>query len=133
MKVIDALIIKYPDLAPCQNDIRRAYATLEQSFRNGGKLLICGNGGSASDSEHIVGELMKGFMLPRKLPEEIAGRFKDAYEDEGEALASKLQGTLPAISLVGNSALVSAIANDTDAAVAYAQQVYGYGRWNCQI
>ena len=128
MRAIDAFLTKYPDLAPCEEDIQNAYGILEQCFRSGGKLLICGNGGSASDSEHIVGELMKGFMLPRKLPEPIITRFREAYGREGEALASKLQGALPAISLVSHAALVTAIANDTDAALAYAQQVYGYGR-----
>lgn len=127
-RAIAELIVKYPDLKPCHEEIQQAYSLLFQSFESGGQLLVCGNGGSASDSEHIVGELMKGFMLPRRLPATMVERFEAAFGEEGAELAGKLQGALPAISLVGHSALISAVANDTDATVAYAQQVYGYGR-----
>lgn len=128
MGSIEALVKKHPELHGCLEDIEQAYQILFSSFRDGGKLLVCGNGGSASDSEHIVGELMKGFMMPRLLSREVTEQFINAYGDEGERLAGQLQCALPAISLVGPTALNTAIANDTDAAMIFAQQVYGYGQ-----
>lgn len=128
MKILNRLIERYPDLAPCQADIARAHQVLAESFRAGGKLLVCGNGGSASDSEHIVGELMKGFTLRRPAPDDVRARLIAASPDNGVYLADRLQGALPAISLVSQTSLLSAIANDVAADMAYAQQVYGYGR-----
>jgi D-sedoheptulose 7-phosphate isomerase len=124
---LDALIARHPDLAPCQADIAHAFQLLAASFRGGGKLLVCGNGGSAADSEHIVGELMKGFTLRRPVPDEVRARLRAVSPENGAYLADRLQGALPAISLVSQTALLSAIANDTAADMAYAQQVYGYG------
>jgi D-sedoheptulose 7-phosphate isomerase len=100
---------------------------LLDAFRGGKKLLICGNGGSAADAEHIVGELMKGFASPRCLPDTAVARLTDLFPEEGRQLADKLQGALPAISLVSQSSLCTAIANDVGAAMVFAQQVYGYG------
>ncbi|MFA7118728.1 MAG: SIS domain-containing protein [Sphaerochaetaceae bacterium] len=112
---IKNLIEKYPALEICKQDIEQAYEILRESFCSGHKLLVCGNGGSASDSEHIVGELMKGFILPR-----IAS---------SKALGDKrLQYALPAISLVSQCALISAIANDNGYDMVFAQQVMGYGQ-----
>jgi D-sedoheptulose 7-phosphate isomerase len=97
-------------------------------YRHGGKLLICGNGGSAADSEHIVGELMKGYLSKRPLPDPVRQRFSAVFPDDGAYLADHLQGALPAISLVSQSSLLTAFANDVAADLIFAQQVYGYGR-----
>lgn len=128
MAAIEDLLVKYPDLQPIAADIQMAVSVLHDSFHDGGKLLICGNGGSAADSDHIVGELMKGFMLTRRIPADEALQFEQVYGQEGNQLANQLQRALPAISLGSHAALISAISNDTDASVAYAQQVYGYGK-----
>lgn len=128
MEILDTLLTRYPDLAPCQSDIVEAFQLLRTCFRGGGKLLVCGNGGSAADSEHIVGELMKGFMLRRPVSPELRGRLTAISPADGEALADHLQGALPAISLISQTSLVTAIANDIAADMVFAQQVYGYGR-----
>lgn len=94
-------------------------------YRNGGKVLVCGNGGSAADSEHIVGELMKGFNLRRPVPQEIKDKFADA--SDGERIVSALQMPLRAISLASHIGLMTAFANDCDADMIFAQQVLGYG------
>lgn len=125
---ISSLIEKYADLKPAQNAIETAYTLLESSFTRGGKLLVCGNGGSASDSDHIVGELMKGFTKSRSVKNSFRNQLSERFGDEGETIGTLLQGALPAISLSAHGALVSAIGNDTDASMIYAQQVYGYGR-----
>ena len=118
----------YPELADCEKDIQNAILLLSQCFKTGGKLLVCGNGGSAADSEHIVGELMKGYMSKRPLTETIRQKFLTANDQVGLFLADHLQGALPAISLVSQSSLISAFANDVSADLVFAQQVYGYGR-----
>jgi D-sedoheptulose 7-phosphate isomerase len=133
--VTTSLISRYPQLAPVKDAIASAYAILENSFENGGKLLIAGNGGSAADAEHIVGELMKGFVKHRPVDREFAALLKQAASnaeksEAGDALARKLQGALPAIALTQHSALSTAYANDVDADLVFAQQVYGYGRLN---
>ncbi len=125
---LQILLSRYPELAACAADIRAAYDRLRATFQQGGKVLVCGNGGSAADSEHIVGELMKGYRLPRPLPDEVRRQIIAANPDEGAYLAEHLQGALPAISLVSQAALISAFANDVAADMVYAQQVYGYGR-----
>jgi D-sedoheptulose 7-phosphate isomerase len=100
---------------------------LQTCFRQGGKLFVCGNGGSAADSEHIVGELMKGYMQHRRIPVTMRERLLAVCPINGAYLADHLQGALPAISLVSQTAFLSAYANDVSADMAYAQQVYGYG------
>lgn len=105
-----------------------AFGLARDTFRRGGKLLVCGNGGSAADSEHIVGELMKGFLLRREISEDQRSALVSAYPDSGEYLAEGLQGALPAISLVSHSALIHAYANDVAADMVFAQQVWGYGQ-----
>ena len=125
--LLQVLHERYPDLDPCLNSVERAFRLLESSFSQGGKLLICGNGGSAADSEHIVGELMKGFELKRPIPEEVKRELTRAFPEEGSRLAEHLQSALPALSLVSQSALLTAVANDVAADMVYAQQVYGYG------
>lgn len=109
---------RYPALKMCENEIEKAKEMMLETYRNGGKVLVCGNGGSASDSEHIVGELMKGFLLKRPVTDErIPG-----------ALREGLQGSLPAISLPSQSAILSAFINDVDPEMMYAQLVYGYAK-----
>ncbi|MBB3131089.1 D-sedoheptulose 7-phosphate isomerase [Paenibacillus rhizosphaerae] len=125
--IFDQLFAKYPDLAPCRNAVWQAFEAMEASFRQGGKMLLAGNGGSAADCEHVVGELMKGFMLKRSLPQAERDRML-IHGEEGAYIADRLQGALPAISLVSQSALSTAFINDVAADMAMAQQVYGYGR-----
>lgn len=119
---------RYPDLAPCLNDIQAAFEVLRGTYQNGGKLLICGNGGSAADSDHIVGELMKGFELKRPIHDDLRQKLVEISPEDGTYLADHLQGALPAISLVAHSAIETAIINDTAGDVTFAQQVLGYGK-----
>ena len=128
--VFSALMRNYPDLAPCHADIENAYALLERGFAGGGQLLVCGNGGSAADSEHLVAELMKGFILKRALSSDHSARFAAHFGDEGAALAAQLEGALPAIALTGHNSLSTAVANDGAPDAMFAQQVWGYGRAN---
>ena len=128
MTSIQQLIATYPDLATSAPEIEAAFQILRTCFSNGGKLLTCGNGGSAADSEHIVAELMKGYLLRRPVSEEMRLKLKAISPRDGDYLADHLQGGLPAISLVSQTSLLSAIANDTAADMVYAQQVYAYGR-----
>ena len=128
MNELERLMKRYPQLVGCREAITETYQVLEESFRNGGKLLICGNGGSAADSDHIVGELMKGFVKRRPVSAELAEALKQADPERGAELAKKLQGGLPAIALTNHAALSSAFANDVDGMLSYAQQVNGYGK-----
>ena len=118
---------RYPVLLPVLGDIGTLFDELCATYRRGGKLLVAGNGGSAADAEHIVGELMKGFLLPRPLDAALCEKLIAADPVRGEALAKGLQGTLPAISLCGEHALSTAVANDGEPYMAFAQQVLGYG------
>ena len=127
MTKIEQLISKYPELDTCVSDIQDAFNILRTCYRDGGKVLTCGNGGSAADAEHIVGELMKGYLLKRSITEESRQKLLAASPQDGDYIVSRLQGALPAISLVSQNALLSAIANDTAADMVFAQQVYGYG------
>lgn len=125
---LNLLIERYPKLAICKEDIKKAYELLETAYSNGRKLLVCGNGGSASDSEHIVGELMKEFKLKRKVYSDQATALKAIDPDLGQVLADNLQGALPAICLTGHSSLTTAFMNDANADLVFAQQVNGYGK-----
>ena len=125
---LDRLIDRYPKLIACKEDIWRAYQILETAYSSGRKLLVSGNGGSASDSEHIVGELMKEFKLKRKVYGKQAAALKEIDADLGQTLADNLQGALPAISLTGHSALQTAFMNDAEPELVFAQQVNGYGK-----
>ena len=111
-----------------REDIDVVYGILERCYENGGKLLIAGNGGSAADAEHIVGELMKGFVKRRPVTEEMKEALEKADPVRGKELSEKLQGGLPAIALVDHAALSTAFANDVDGMLSYAQQVNGYGK-----
>lgn len=125
---IKTLIDTYPDLSVCGQDLEGAFELLKSVYQQKGKLLICGNGGSAADSEHIAGELMKGFISKRPIPDKMRQRFTDLFPEDGDFLADNLQGALPTISLVSHSALVTAFINDVSAETVFAQQVYGYGQ-----
>lgn len=113
------LFTRYPELSCVKEDVEKVFEVIKNTYINKGKLLVCGNGGSAADSAHIVGELMKGFMLNRELPENEKTKFNN------KEIADGLQGALPAISLVGESALMSAFCNDCSPDLVFAQQVYG--------
>src|SRR5512147_2327983 len=128
MKRIDQLINKYPSLEPCAQDIRRTYGILKNCYQQGGKLLVCGNGGSAADSEHIVGELMKGFLLKREVPESLAKQMKKLGPEDAEHIANSLQRGIPAIALTQHPALSTAVLNDNDPYMVFAQQVYALGK-----
>lgn len=130
MYQLDLLIKRYPVLASSKDNIKKAYDILENSYSNGGKLLVAGNGGSAADSEHIVGELMKGFKKPRKLSANMQDKMKSISPELGEALSETLQGALPAIALDGHPALTTAYMNDQEPLLCFAQQVNGFGREN---
>ena len=125
---IDLLCERYPALKIVEDDIARAYQILEDSYKNGGKLLVAGNGGSAADAEHIVGELMKGFKLPRKPQSDFADKLIQTNTELGAVLAENLQGALPAIALDGHPALSTAYMNDCEPLLCFAQQVNGYGK-----
>ena len=125
---LEELISRYPVLEPIMVSVMEAYEILKECFETGHKLLLAGNGGSAADSEHIVGELMKGFVKRRQVPEDMAGKMERIDEKAGKELALKLQGGLPAIALSGHPALSTAFLNDVEGEMIYAQQVYGYGQ-----
>ncbi len=125
---IDFLINRYPELESVKNSIIEAYFVLEDCYVGDGKLLVAGNGGSAADAEHIVGELMKGFKLPRKVDEEYAESLKEIDDEMGTVLANSLQSSLTAIALDGHVALSTAYMNDCEPLLCFAQQVNGYGR-----
>ena len=123
-----ALLEQRPELCACRSSLQAAFRVLLSCFRGGNKLMVCGNGGSAADSEHIVGELMKGFRRRRPVPGDRTAALRRLYGAEGEKIAGGLQGALPAISLVSQISLSSAVANDVSADMVFAQQVFGYGR-----
>ncbi len=114
------LFEQYPQLNICKNDIENALALMIDTYKKGGKILVCGNGGSSADADHIVGELMKGFLKSRKVTDERIP----------QELREKLQGALPAISLSAHASLMTATINDNDADMVFAQQVYGYAKDN---
>lgn len=128
MKYLDDLVIRYPVLDTIRKQILGAYEILQDCYEADGKLLIAGNGGSCADSEHMVGELMKGFLKRRPVPEQMARRLAAVDSERGMLLAKRLQRGLPAIALTGHNALTTAFANDVNGDMSYAQQLYGYGR-----
>lgn len=126
--ILNDLEEHYPILKTCRQSILDAYKILSSSFENGGKLLVAGNGGSAADSEHIVGELMKGFLRPRHISQEDEEKLIDIDPELGKVLGENLQQALPALSVTGHVALSTAFLNDVNGILGFAQQVYGYGR-----
>lgn len=127
-KHVDLLVERYPVLKSVEQDIIDAYLIMQESYEIGGKILIAGNGGSAADSEHIVGELMKGFKMPRKSEDDYAKKLIEADPELGRVLAENLQGALPAIALDGHLALSTAYMNDCEPLLCFAQQVNGFGK-----
>ena len=127
-EIQNQLIERYPVLSSIQCEIENAYELMKECFSSGHKLLIAGNGGSAADADHIVGELMKGFVKKRPLADDIRGRIYNLDKTRGEALSKQLQQGLPAIALHNHQALNTAVLNDIDGTVMYAQQVCGYGQ-----
>jgi D-sedoheptulose 7-phosphate isomerase len=125
-EIFKRLIHDNPELEICSKDIEQAFLIIEECYINGGKVMVCGNGGSAADSEHIVGELMKGFLLKRELRESDKEKLKINFPNDWQYLANNLQYALPAISLVSQTALLSAISNDINPDMIYAQQIFGY-------
>lgn len=125
--ILQRLLEDNPALTPLRSGLLDAYALLQGAFESGGKLLLCGNGGSAADADHIVGELMKGFLKRRPLTAEERALMDDT-PDMPAGFADRLQGALPALSLNTHGALLSAYANDVDAAMVYAQQVWALGQ-----
>ena len=128
MKQVDLLIKRYPALEVCREDIINGYLIMEQAYVDGHKLLIAGNGGSAADSEHIAGELMKRFKSPRKISKEFAEKLCRIDSMRGPLLAQNLECSLTAIPLVAHEALTTAYINDVDGLGVFAQQLFGYGR-----
>lgn len=128
MDYIKELIERYPTLAVCEKDIRAAASAIIDSYKAGGKLIVAGNGGSAADSDHITGELLKSFVKKRKPDQKFLDALSAIDSDTGSYLSDKLQGSLPAIALTNNSALMTASLNDVDGNVLFAQQVMGFGK-----
>ena len=126
MKEVTYLLERFPVLGVCKNEIAEAISILIDCYQKGGKLLVCGNGGSAADSLHIVGELMKGFVKQRRLPPQMKEQLCRVSAN-GEFLYQNLQGALPAISLVNEVSLQTAYANDVAPVLNFAQQVWGQG------
>ncbi len=116
------LFQRYPCLEECKNDIYNAFTAMAQSLKNGGKILCCGNGGSAADCDHFAGELLKGFLKKRPLSADEKAKFSDSF------IADNLQKGLPVISLCTHSALMTAFSNDAVPSLVFAQQVYAYAK-----
>ena len=126
--VVLSLIERYPSLQVCREELQKAIEMLCKAYTNGGKLLLCGNGGSSADAQHIAGEMMKGFLKKRPLTEEQKASMQRKYPELDESVLNKLQQALPAVVLSDATALNTAFANDVDPELIYAQQVLGFGR-----
>ena len=125
--IYNELFARYPALSCAASEISAAFGLLKASFSSGGTLFVGGNGGSSSDSEHIVGELLKSFKKHRNIDEKTAFALKEEGED-GEYILAKLEGALPAVSLISQTGILTAFANDKAWDVALAQQLYGIGK-----
>ena len=125
---VNTLLERYPSLRPIEQDIINAYCVLEDCYENDGKVMVAGNGGSAADSEHIAGELMKRFRLPRPVKKELADKLISVDSVRGAELAKNLERSLTAIPLVAHEALTTAYINDVDGYGVFAQQLLGFGR-----
>jgi D-sedoheptulose 7-phosphate isomerase len=124
---LNTLIQRYPSLESVQADIKSAFEIIRDSFKTGGKLLIAGNGGSASDAEHIVSELMKSFSKKRKLPDSFFNEISKVDSEIVQYITKNLQPGFPVIALSGHASLNTACINDIDGNITFSQQVYGYG------
>lgn len=127
-KHLDELVERYPQLSVCKDDVEKAYRLMEEAYEGDHKLLIAGNGGSAADSEHIAGELMKRFKTPRPVPQDFKDKLIAIDAERGPGLAKNLERGLMAIPLVAHEALTTAYINDVDGLGVFAQQLYGFGR-----
>lgn len=125
---IEILFKRYPELSCVKNEILEAISIIRDAFKNGNRLYICGNGGSAADAEHIVGELMKGFLMKRELPTELINKFEAEFGEEGKSMAINLQQGLPAIALTSHPALSTAFNNDVDPSLTFAQQLFSLAK-----
>jgi D-sedoheptulose 7-phosphate isomerase len=128
--MINELISRYPTLAACRGDIESALAAIIECYEKGGKILLCGNGGSCADCDHIVGELMKGFLKSRRLGETQKKEMIERCARLDDSLLSGLQGGLPAISLASFTALNTAFCNDENPELIYAQALLGLAKEN---
>lgn len=126
--MLNELMERYPCLAVCREDLETAARALIACYERGGRVFTCGNGGSCADADHIVGELMKGFLKKRPLSEEKRKAMLTRCPDLTEETLGKLQGALPALSLCSLTALNTAFCNDVDPALMYAQSILGLGR-----
>jgi phosphoheptose isomerase len=124
----ELLFAHYPCLKGCEDSILAAFQLLSRCYYNRGLIMVCGNGGSAADAEHIVGELMKGFKLKRPLNAEQQLKIQTVFPDESEYLTENLQRAIPAISLVSQTSITTAFINDVAAEMVFAQLVFGYGK-----
>lgn len=127
---VDILIERYPSLVVCKEDIINSYLLLEECYKNSHKLLLAGNGGSASDCEHIVAELMKNFEIKRPIDKKIIDELKSINNEYSKTLIDKLEGCLPVISLINHDSLNTALINETDSELIFAQQLNAYGNPN---
>lgn len=127
-EILADLVLRYPRLRGCGDEIWRCFLALYETFQSGGKLLLCGNGGSAADALHIVGELMKSFTEKRQLERGFAENLRQQPNPASKFLLENLQGALPAIALVESTSLNTALQNDVAAEICFAQQVYGLGQ-----
>ncbi len=127
-EILNDLVRRRPELSVCRQDIQIAYEILLDCIKNDHAIFTCGNGGSAADAEHIVGELLKGFMLGRKLPSSEVEKIEKVFPNEGLLMANSMQQSLKAIALTSHPSFASAYLNDVDAKFIFAQQLYGLGR-----
>ncbi len=125
--ILTQLIERYPCLTDIKDEIAAAYGLLITCFEAGHRVYLCGNGGSAADSEHMAGELLKCFKIPRPMPDDFKAKLS-AYGEDGEMLANNLEGGLPVVSLTGHVAFSTAFQNDNTPALVFAQQVNAYGQ-----
>jgi D-sedoheptulose 7-phosphate isomerase len=125
--ILNGLIGKYAKLSSCSDQIMKAFNVLKHSFKNKGKLMICGNGGSAADAEHIAGELLKGFMKKRPLNDNLKKNIIQIDSQRGTMISEKIQEGLPAIPLVSHPSIITAVSNDNDPRLIFAQQVISLG------
>ena len=126
IEILNDLINRHGELEVCREDILGAYSLMESAFKSGKKLLVCGNGGSAADSEHIVGELMKCFKKKRAIDGDLYAALGDCGED-GRLLREHLEGALPAVALTSHLSLSTAFSNDAEPSLVFAQQLNGLG------
>lgn len=129
-RIFQLLFERYPELSQINDDIYDAFTVIKKCYEKKGKVLVCGNGGSSADADHIVGELMKGFLLKREIDKKFSDRMVKLFGEEGLKISNSLQNSLPAISLSAHQALLTAFMNDVEPDCVFAQQVFGYAQKN---